>query len=458
MPITLADLDHGDLIVDALKGLHARIGSRIGPRGYTVFERYMKGDHPLEFASSGFIERFGAVFRRLCDNYAPLVVNTLANRLIVDSLLLAKGETDERLSGFLNQTRFDSLQRSVHRDAALYGDAYVLAYLDVDGPRLIRQRPWTVAPIYDQSDPSTMLCAVKTWIVGSAKAKRRRVTVYYPDRFERYICSKPELSTVSASMSLIPFGEDGEPEIQGHAFGRVPVAHFANDAGLGEFGVSELEEMIPLQAMLNKHLFDLLIGMESSSWAQRWITGIDVPIDPKTRLPDLKAFEGGKVWIAGKDGKFGQLPGPDPAPIVAVIESTRAEIARIKGIPAYYMNTQGETPSGAALRVTEAPLQAKVEDRQVHFGNVWESIVAAALGLPDDLTAVWRDTSPVSLGEQLDTGLTMKTLGLPTSYVLQRCLGVTAEEAQDLIAERRKEDEAKADLQQRLMARAPELP
>jgi len=451
----LRDLEHGDLIVKAVALLSERIGAKDSERGYVVCEQYIKGDHPLRFVSETFSRRFGAILRGLVDNYCPLVVSTLADRLIVDSFTATKDVP--QLSAMLDRTRFEALQRSVHRDAVTYGDAYVLVWPDADGNnRFYRQRPWTIAPVYDPGNPEQMLCAVKTWEVESGGKKSRRFSIYYRDRLERYVLSRADLAVIKASTTLTPFQEDGEPEIQGHTFGQVPLGHLANGVGFGEFGESEVQSVIPLQNALNKHMFDLLVGMESASWAQRWATGIEVPIDPVTGRPRTDLYEQMRLWIAGKDGKFGQLDGPDFGPFIAVIESTRAEIARLKQIPSYYMNTQGDTPSGAALRVTEAPLQSKVEDRQVHFGPVWESLVAMALGLPEELTAVWRDTSPVSFSEQLDAGIAMKSLGLPTAYVIGRTLGVTEEEAQALADARQAEDDAKAETQMRLLTRVPE--
>jgi len=454
----LRELEYGDEIRAALEALAVRTGSKYTERGYVVFERYFRGDHPMRYVSKEFAKRFGATLKTLVDNYCPMVVDTLASRLIVDTFT---GSQEKTITDFLNKTRFEALQRSVHKDAVLYGDAYVIVWpLFEDGKRsrFYRQRPWNIAPVYDPTEPEKLLCAAKLWPIAD-KSKRFRLTIYYEDRIERYITGSIDGKGISAATVVDEYEADGEEFLQPHKYGRVPVAHFANGVGLGEFGVSELHDVIPLQAMLNKQVYDLMVGMESASWLQRWASGIEPKIDPATGKPDTSAFVGSRMWtVANAEGKFGQLDGPDPTPIIAAIESTRMEISRIKRIPAYMLGMTGDIPSGAALRVTEAPLTAAVEDRQVHFGNIWEDTLAMALGREDNLTAVWRDTSPVSFSEQLDAGLTMKSLGLPTTYILQRSLGLTPEEAQKLAEERQAEDDAKAETQMRLLTRVPEAP
>ncbi len=447
LPATLAQLEHGPLIRDGVDALANRVFT------YTKVGEYYTGKHPMNYVSSAFRERFQGALQHLADNLCPLVVDTISGRLIVDGFDPADGVTSE----FLTASRFDAKQRQIHRDAVLFGDAFAILWETDQGPRLFRQRPWTIIPVYDDNDSERMVAAVKVWQVGTKNERRTRVTVYYDNRVERYITqNKVNALSGLANATLTPFDADGEPAEQPHTFGRVPVFHWANGAGPGEFGRSELEPVIPLQDLLNKSLYDLVVGMEASAYPQRFGTGIETTIDPVTGKPD-NSWTAQKLWLSGNpDANFGQLPGGEFQGNLAVAESTRMEVARVSSVPAYFFGQTGEVPSGAALRVTESPLQTKVEDRQVTFGNVWEDIVGTATG--QVVNSVWRDTSPVTELERAELGAVLDRLGVPKAMVFQLALSLDAAQAQELAAQA---DQAVLEREERAFARltrAPEVP
>lgn len=448
LPQTLASVPGiGAQLKDGVDGLANRLLT------YTKLGKYYAGEHPMNYVSAQFRERFAGALNDLADNLCPLVVDTISGRLIVSGFTPSGTEVDN----FLRESRFDAKQRQIHRDAVHYGDAYAILWDDGKGPRLYRQRPWQIAPIYDDSDSERMIAAVKTWEVGTANEKRRRITIYYEDRVERYITqAKVDALSSIATSSLIPFEEDGEDAVQPHDFKRVPVFHWANGAGLGEFGWSELMAVIPLQDMLNKALYDLVVGMEASAYPQRFATGIEVQIDPATGKP-IMDWAPSKLWTSGNpDAKFGQLPGGEFQGNLAVAESTRLQIARVSSVPTYFFGQQGQVPSGAALRVTESPLQTKVESRQVAFGNVWEDLVRTATGQQVD--AVWRDTSPVTEMEKAELGAVLDRLGVPKEFVFQRALDVDQEQAQELAQQAEEASLQREERAAARMFRAPELP
>lgn len=433
-----------------MEGINA-LASRLST--YNKLKRYYAGEHPMNYVSPEFRERFAGALQRLCDNLCPLVVDTISGRLIVGGFTPA----DKAVGDFLKASRFDAKQRAIHRDVIQFGDAYAILWNDGSRPRLYRQRPWQIAPIYDDSDSERMIAAVKTWQVGTGNKKRRRITIYYKDRILRFITTNKaeELSTIGKA-PLIPYDQDGEPAIQMHKFNRVPVFHWANGVGLGEFGSSELMTVIPLQDLLNKSLYDLVVGMEASAYPQRFGTGIEPTINPETGKTD-NSWATKKLWLsANPDARFGQLPGGEFQGNLAVAESIRMEVARVSSVPAYFFGEKGQVPSGAALRVTESPLQTKVEDRQVFFGNVWEDLIEAATSQVVD--AVWRDTSPVTEMERAELGAVLDRLGAPKDLVFQRALGVDGETAKELAQQ---SEAAALQREERAFARltrAPELP
>ncbi len=200
----------------------------------------------------------------------------------------------------------------------------------------------------------------------------------------------------------------------------MPVFHFANNAGLGKFGKSELADVIPLQDALNKSITDMLVAMEYVALPQRWATGLEVDIDPipgKPRVPFTPGVE--RIWTVGDENvRFGQFDAANLQQFLGVSNDFRAEIARVSGTPFHYlMLEQGAWPSGEAMKTAEARFLAKVQDRMASFGNSWEDVMRLALrmkGLGEGrLSTQWKDPAPKSEKEHVDSLLVKQQLGVP---------------------------------------------
>src|SRR5690606_6192213 len=98
-----------------------------------------------------------------------------------------------------------------------------------------------------------------------------RLNLYYEDRLEKYVTTQSNLPEPPAAaaqwMQHMDEGDLAWP--LPYAFGRVPVFHFSNNARAGEYGRSELADIIPLQDRLNQTLANLAIAEEFQSFAQR---------------------------------------------------------------------------------------------------------------------------------------------------------------------------------------------
>lgn len=406
---------------------------------YELFRDYYDGKHKLRYATAKFEHKFREMFTGFSDNLCETVVDSHVARLQVASLTKR-----EEVQDWLASKRFDALQGDVHFETLLKGDCYVQFWEnDAGDVDLFLCEAEYMFPVYDANSRGRMLAAVKLW--EDVAAHVIRVTVYYDDRVERYFqrigsadtinkqAKEPAPRTVALS-SLLPFdGQDGragddEDWEQPHEFGVVPVIHFANEASLGKFGRSILQNIIPLQDALNKSVFDLLVNNEQTSLAQRFVSGVEVKIDPKTGEP-INPFEGRNLWITpNKDATFGQLPAGDSEALTTVCDQFRREIIRTSATPAYLFG--GEFPSGEALRMAEGPLLAKTGRRQINIGNRWEDLVSAALKLPiTEMNCVWADTSPRSDLENIMALEGKRRLGVSQTQ-LQREMGYSEEEIQ----------------------------
>lgn len=66
--------------------------------------------------------------------------------------------------------------------------------------------------------------------------------------------------------------------------------------------------------------------------------------------------------------------------------------------PPHYFFLRGEFPSGESIQSAEAGLVAKVEDKQVVFGEAWERVMRLAFAVTgdpragaEDAETIWRD-------------------------------------------------------------------
>lgn len=422
-----------------IKSATARLSERMPD--YDLFRAYYKGEHRLAFSTQGFTNAFWNVFRRFADNLCGNVVDAVVDRAEVLGFAVEDG--NEELASTAWQiwqaNRMDVRGSQVLIEALRCGDAYVLVWPGEDGtPQIFPQQANLVTVEYDQDNPGRVLWAVKRWM--DQATKKIRVNIYWPDRIEKFVLdgSVPK-----------PFAPDGGESVVRNQWGVVPIFHFSTNADIGQFGTSELKNVLPLQDALNKSIVDMLVGSETHALPQRWVTGLEIETDPttgKVRSPFTAGVD--KIWAAeSPDAKFGQFSAADLGQMVAVSDMFRLSVARVSRTPLHYLTPlNGDFPSGEALRTAEAPFVKKVKRYTGAFGNVWEDAMKLALrisGTQDAprLSTQWTDPSPVSEKEKLDTLTTKQGLGVPTSQLLSEA-GYGEADVKRMLAEKAAERDA----------------
>jgi hypothetical protein len=368
---------------------------------YKTYADYYGGIHRLLFATDKFRNTFGALFRAFACNLCPAIVDVPADRLTVTGFTVAGGgQRADEAWALWNANHMDRRSGQVHLEALKSGDAYVIVWPDKTGaPTIYPQRAATMTVRYDDEEPGRITWAAKAW---ARDDKKIRLTLYYPDRIEKYIgTSGTDGMLPSGPNGLMPFETPGEPWPLPNPYGAVPVFHFGNNAGIGEFGTSELTNIIPLQDGLNKSICDRLVAQEFIAYPQRWATGLEIDKDPTTGAPIPPFIPGvDRLWgVEDADVKFGEFAQARISEFIAGEEDWLKKIAAVSGIPLHYLVHQGGGwPSGESMKTAEARLIAKVQDRQLAFGNVWENVMAFALQIarkPETaLVSLWSDPTP----------------------------------------------------------------
>lgn len=409
-----------------------------------LYRAYYDGDHRLAFATEKFRTTFGAMFSVFADNLCPAVVDAVADRLQIEQW---GGDKDgaEAMQVLWTRNRMDRRAGEVHTEALRQGDASILVWSDDQGRAVLYpQRSDMMVVEYDAEAPGRVVMAVKAWRVDTkpdGSGGKVRVNVYLADRLAKFSTRSPADNGVKAA-NLVRWEVPGEAWPLAHDMGQVPVVPFANNAPVGQYGVSELRDVLPLQDALNKSVADMMVAMEYVAMPQRWATGIEIPVDPSTGkpAPEWKPSVD-RLWSTlATDAKFGEFAQADLGQFLKVQDNFRSEVARVSATPFHYlMLTLGDFPSGEAMKTAEQRFVSKVKDRQAGFGTAWQDVAALALAVEGGAPAepVEPDWTEAQVRSEVDHMAALKVkgdLGVPQP-VLWKEMGYTEDEIADMSAQ-----------------------
>lgn len=398
---------------------------------YKLYRDYYRGSHRqvFEIASEQQERYFRALLERVSENLCKPVVRCFAERMSIESW---EGNSADAAAVVSDELRLSRLLNRVHTDALKLGDSYVLVWPWGAGvTRLWKQRPDEMAVRYDANDPDVVDLAAKIWKVRGTNFWR--LNLLYDNRMERYIAEKADADL--KAQALRPYSDGDGPEVVRHGYGKVPVVRFAHDADEPEEpGLSILEDVLPLQDVLNKQMADLLIASEFFAMPMRIFTGVQDEVNPvtgKSMAQDFNPRRDRNLFFGGSDTKATQLPSADLKAATELTDASALKIARVTGVPMHYLVLgQGQFPSGEALRTAEARLVSKVDDLHDEWGPQWAALMEL-LGI--DAQPVWTDPAHITETERLERLETQKRLGVPWRQTMLD-LGYTSEQIDEMEA------------------------
>lgn len=420
-------------VVKVIETLETKGGEAMGYRGY------YDGLQARMISNRRLRTIFGNLFKKFRLNLCKPVVDSLSDRLQIQSFSSVAGDAraeHERALALWKHNRMGFRAGVVHKESISAGDAFVIVWPDKEGVPLI-QPQFTGSCIVDY-EPDAMGKIRRAAKLFEDDEKRARLTLYYPDRIEKYAKDGREGSargviTASNAQDFEPFRVDGEEWPLPNSYGVVPVFHFPNNADVGQWGVSELWDAVSVQDMLNYLAFNLLVGTEFQSFRQRYAVGIEVPHDEETGKP-VNPFKAGpeQVWIAeGADGSnpaFGEFSAADLNQLDTVKRSAALDMAQVTQTPPHYFFSASNLVSGESQKTAEQKLDAKVVDRQIAFGDVWAQVMALAIAIESNLSyesvlgtldVNWKDTKPRNEKESWEIAQLKNSLGVPSEQILR---------------------------------------
>ncbi len=358
-------------------------------------------DRQLQFIGYKRDDPFGA-------NFCRVVVNAVSERMIVKGF----DSPDKTLSAWANElwqgNRMDAHSMVVHLNTLRDAEYFVIVSID-DQKQLtftpherytdptVEGTGYGCRAIYPDDDTSQpMLYAIKRWTEtveddNGKPATRQRMTVYFPERIERYVMGK--------AGEWAPYEEDGQPfptpwlDRQGQPLG-IPVIHFRNAGDR-----SELWDAIPLQDAINKMMLDVIAAQDSAGFPILIARGFYLTSDGLPPASDgsnlLKLAPGS--WLGTPEAAMGvdRMQAAEMAPMLAVIDSFIVKLAQVTDTPISRFQLTGQVASSDTLKQQDAALLGKIRARQTVIGDAWEDCLYMARQLANTFAGAGLDESAI---------------------------------------------------------------
>jgi hypothetical protein len=430
---------------------------------YALFEQYYDGDQNVKLTdrTKKFLEQHGSQVK-WCENFIEPIIDILAERLVVTGFGIYAGDQPKKpsllkrivgkkpedvteklhayVADLLEQNHVDSMQDVAHTTALVKADAYLVAYVDGDKPRLTWNPPEAFKMIYSAEKPDELECAIKKWNCKTVSpsnpegAEITRMNLYYPNRIEKYFQAGKD-------------GEFGKWQTEGEEWPApwvdsageplgIPVFHLKYKSLGRTYGRSLVKSALPFQDELNKNVVDLEMVLDHLGWPQRYAFGVELDQGA------LDSMIG--EYLTGGDGeiKAGQWDAADPKGLLDSIEQTLSRLARRTRSPLHLITT-GALPSGESFKAANAGIDSTAALTQTEWGSVWENAIRMLIRLGqefgdapaadlDTLTirCEWEQPDYGNEKEHLEAALIKKELGVSDDTLLTE-LGYDPEEERE---------------------------
>lgn len=339
-------------------------------RAYDELWRYYDGKHRLKWTN----EKLQQIFRDeklvASENWCAVIVDAALDRIAMERLDVPDDKAGtERLAEIVAETALDLDQDAIYLDSVLTGEAFIIAWKREDASiEAYYNDARSACAVYQSDRPDVMRLAGKWWMDD---AKRRRITLYYPDKIE-YWRSTNEVQNQGPqfnSGNWVRYTDDEATGIAQNPYQQIPVFHFKASHRI----VSCLQNAVAIQDTINKTLADMMVAGEFAAVPQRWAIG---HFDGTGQLP----YGPGRTLVippADKDTQpvsVGTFEAANLAAFFGTIDSLAQAMAVISRTPKHYFWAQGGTPSGEALIAMEAPLNKRVEKYIKRFMATWDKL------------------------------------------------------------------------------------
>lgn len=340
-----------------------------------LYREYYAGEHRLKMTAEmrTMMQIDDEMFDRYNANYCEMVVDKLADRLLVQSV---NGDADEASTwagDVLADNRGDGLQIDVHEAVLCDGETFVMCEYDDDlAQSVIAHEPvWDgtvgIMPVYDRKE---LVAAAKVFLRGDDKF----ATLYYAGETVRYKVDGEALELIGREDTVRNGQEPGLPLVAFQNRGRHSV----------------LVNVVPLQDSLNRALASMVMTGEMSAFTVMFARGWKPPakVAPGMIYHQMVTGDDGNPYVSTDPAKAGAVASLNASYDLKRIEAGNLgeyinqgdwlieRISDVTSVPVPSAVGGSSTSSGEALKQRESGLVAKAQRLQIVLGNAWEDVMA----------------------------------------------------------------------------------
>lgn len=319
-------------------------------------------------------------------------------------------QIDKRLREGWEANNLDSQSHLVHKDARLFGRAFVTVSTNPDDaktPLITAESPEGF--VVDISPRRQMRSALRVY--KDSEDRRQRATLYLPD--------------VTYWLIRDDRGWELEDDPDEHRLGKVPVVMFLNRPRTGRWvGVSEMADVIGMTDSIARIITNMQIAGEALATPHRWAAGLtkDDFVDAKTGkpIPTWEAYMTAIMATTNKDAKFGTFDAAQLSNFYDSVNNMLAWCASMLGLPTRFMGNQTVNPaSEGAIRADEARLVRNVERKNKHDGDSWawvmdlyQRFATGRWPATNSTRALWFDPSTPTQAQLTDAVVKLRQAGV----------------------------------------------
>jgi hypothetical protein len=392
---------------------------------YLTAETYYEGTNSEVFPNNRWYKLLGNAGSDFRFNFARTVVDSVLNRLEIANITANTDEANRQINDIwqMNDLQIDADE--IHRRALVYGDCYAIVWTDIEGNITVDYNsPLTTVMIYDDERPRVKRFAAKLWQSEDPMdhtKKTSHLNMYYTDRIEKYTMPGEVINIVSHSGFILN-------EVIENPWGEVPVFHFRTSK---QYGRPEHVDAYGPQDAINKLIVTHMTTVDYQGAPQRYALSGSGNSAEFEDFEDDAAVEDnigrlkngpGELWYLKGVDKVGEFSPADHKVFTEPVKDFVRSMASITCTPLHYFEKTGSIPSGESLRTAEAPLIAKVKDRQITFGSTWADMFRFILKIDNaaepNVQVKWKDIESMDSLDAWEVAVKKRVVGVSLEQVL----------------------------------------
>lgn len=392
---------------------------------YLTAEAYYEGTQSEVFPNNRWYKLLGNAGSDFRFNFARTVVDSVLNRLEIANITANTAEANKKINDIwqMNDLQIDADE--IHRRALAYGDCYAIVWTDINGNITVDYNsPLTTIMVYDDENPRVKRFAAKLWQSEDPldhTKKTSHLNMYYADRIEKYTMPGEIVNIVSHSgFALL--------EIVENPWNEIPVFHFRTTK---QYGRPEHADAYGPQDAINKLIVTHMTTVDYQGAPQRYALSGSGNSAEFEDFEDDAAVEDnigrlkngpGELWYLRGVDKVGEFSPADHKVFTEPVKDFVRSMASITCTPLHYFEKTGSIPSGESLRTAEAPLIAKVKDRQITFGSTWADMFRFILKIDNEtepnVQVKWKDIESMDSLDNWEVAVKKRVVGVSLEQVL----------------------------------------